>query len=45
MRRLRCPRAVEFAHGLPAALLHEILRESKLPVNVKEYLLAEIGTR
>ncbi len=33
-------RAVEFAHGLPAALLHEILRESKLPVNVKEYLLA-----
>jgi len=38
-------RAVEFAHGLPAALLQEILRESKLPVNVKEYLLAEIGTR
>lgn len=33
--------AVEFARGVPAGLLREILHESRLPANVKAYLLAQ----
>ena len=35
--------AMEFARGLPAGLLHEILQTSRLPAKVKECLLAELG--
>jgi hypothetical protein len=38
-------RAVEFARGLPPALLREILHTSRLPANVKEYLLADLAKR
>jgi hypothetical protein len=38
--RLPMARAVEIARTLPAALLREILQNSRLPANVKEYLLA-----
>jgi len=38
-------RAVEFARGLPPALLREILHSSRLPANVKEYLLADLVKR
>jgi len=38
-------RAVEFARGLPPALVREILHGSRLPANVKEYLLADLGKR
>lgn len=43
---LRCPhtpmaKAVEFARGIPVALMREILQSSKLPTEVKAYLLKE----
>lgn len=38
-------RAVEFARGLPPALVREILHGSRLPANVKEYLLTDLGKR
>ena len=47
LRNARMPmaRAVEFARTLPAALVREILQNSRLPANVKEYLLADITKR
>jgi hypothetical protein len=38
-------RVVEFARSLPAAQLKEILRGSRLPANVKSFLLADVGKR
>jgi hypothetical protein len=38
-------RAVEFARGLPAALVREILQQSRLPGNVKAYLLSDLEKR
>jgi hypothetical protein len=38
-------RAVEFARSLPPGLLREILHTSRLPGNVKEYLLADMAKR
>lgn len=38
-------RTVEFARGMPPGMLREILQTSRLPTNVKEYLLAEIAKR
>jgi hypothetical protein len=38
-------RAVEFARGLPAAQLREILQNSRLPENIKAYLLRDVGQR
>jgi hypothetical protein len=38
-------RAVEFARGLPAAQLREILHNSRLPGNVKAHLLVDIEKR
>jgi hypothetical protein len=35
-------RALEFARGLPAALVREILNGSRLPANVKSYVMAEL---
>ena len=47
LRNARMPmaRAVEFARTLPAALVREILQNSRLPANVKEYLLADMAKR
>jgi hypothetical protein len=47
LRNVRTPmaRAVEFARALPAALVREILQNSRLPANVKEYLLADVAKR
>jgi hypothetical protein len=47
LRNAKTPmaRAVEFARGLPAALVREILQNSRLPANVKEYLLADMAKR
>jgi hypothetical protein len=38
-------RAVEFARSLPSGMLREILHTSRLPGNVKEYLLADMAKR
>jgi hypothetical protein len=38
-------RAVEFARGFPAAQVREILRNSRLPGNIKAALLKDIETR
>jgi hypothetical protein len=38
-------RAVEFARGLPVGQLREILQGSRLPGNVKSFLLAELAKR
>jgi len=38
-------RAAEFARTLPAGLVREILQNSRLPGNVKSYLLKELDTR
>lgn len=38
-------RAVEFARGLPAGQVREILQGSRLPGNVKEFLLKEVERR
>jgi hypothetical protein len=38
-------RAVEFARSLPPGILREILQTSRLPGNVKEYLLADLAKR
>jgi hypothetical protein len=38
-------RAVEFARSLPPGILREILQTSRLPGNVKEYLLADLPKR
>jgi len=38
-------RAVEFARGLPIAQVREILQGSRLPGNVKKFLLADLGKR
>jgi hypothetical protein len=43
--RMPMARAVEFARTLPAALVREILQNSRLPANVKEYLLADMAKR
>jgi hypothetical protein len=37
-------RALEFARSMPVAQLREILQSSRLPGNVKEYLLRDRGT-
>jgi len=37
-------RAVEFARSLPAPLVREVLHGSRLPANVKEYLLKAIAS-
>jgi hypothetical protein len=38
-------RAVEFARGLPPAQLREILQNSRLPENIKAYLLRDMSHR
>jgi hypothetical protein len=38
-------KAVEFARSLPGGILREILHTSRLPGNVKEYLLADLAKR
>jgi hypothetical protein len=38
-------RAVEFARSLPPGILREILQTSRLPGNVKEYVLADLAKR
>lgn len=38
-------RAVEFARSLPPGILREILQMSRLPGNVKEYLLTDLAKR
>jgi len=38
-------RAVEFARSIPPAQLREILQASRLPANVKTYLLADLAKR
>jgi hypothetical protein len=38
-------RAVEFARGLPAGQLREILQNSRLPENIKSYLARDLGQR
>jgi hypothetical protein len=38
-------RAADFARGLPGALLREILQNSRLPANVKSYLLKDLENR
>ena len=38
-------RAADFARGLPGALLREILQNSRLPANVKSYLLKDLEQR
>lgn len=38
-------RAVEFARALPVAQVREILHGSRLPQNVKEFLLKDLGRR
>jgi hypothetical protein len=38
-------RATAIAHGLPAALVREILHNSRLPPNVKAHVLAEVEDR
>jgi hypothetical protein len=38
-------RAVDFARSLPSGILREILQTSRLPGNVKEYLLADAAKR
>jgi hypothetical protein len=38
-------RAIEFARGLPANQLREILRNSRLPENIKAYLVRDLGRR
>jgi hypothetical protein len=38
-------KAVEFARSLPAGILRDILQTSRLPGNVKEYLLADAAKR
>jgi hypothetical protein len=35
-------RALEFAHALPAALVREILKGSRLPTNIKSYVMREM---
>lgn len=38
-------KAVEFARGIPAPLLRDILQSSKLPANTKAYLLRDVPER
>jgi hypothetical protein len=38
-------KAVEFARGMPAVMLREILQSSRLPANTKAYLLRDIPER
>jgi hypothetical protein len=38
-------RAIEFARGLPAGQLREILQNSRLPENIKAYLARDLGQR
>jgi len=38
-------RAVEFARGIPAPQLREILQNSKLPENIKSFLLRELSQK
>jgi hypothetical protein len=39
------PKAVEFARGLNAEMLREVLRESRMAGEMKEYLLAQVVGR
>jgi hypothetical protein len=47
LRNERTPmaKAIEFAHSLPAALLREILHNSRLPQSIKGYLLKDLAQR
>lgn len=38
-------RAVEFARSLPAKVVRETLRQSRLPANVRDYVLKEIASK
>jgi hypothetical protein len=38
-------RAAEFARGLPTTLVRELVRSSRLPANVKSYLLKDLENR
>jgi hypothetical protein len=38
-------RAAEFARGLPTALVRELLQNSRLPANVRSYLLKDLENR
>jgi hypothetical protein len=38
-------RAIEFARTMPAAQVREILQNSRLPGNIKAYLLADLEKR
>jgi hypothetical protein len=47
LRNAKTPmaRAIEFARSFPPAQLREILQNSRLPENIKAYLLADLGKR